>query len=87
MPYVRAEGAVSCALGDGAAILDTVANRYYGLNTVGSIIWEALPQSKDEIVAALVSRFGVDPHRASTDVQALLIELEREGLIVSATPA
>ena len=87
MPYLRAEGAVSCELGDGAAILDTVANRYYSLNTVGSIIWESLPQPSGDIAAALVARFGVDPARAASDVQALLSDLKREGLIVGSEPS
>ena len=78
--YTRADSAVSCALGDGAAILDTARNRYFSLNAVGSLIWEALPQSDEEIAGSLVARYAIDHERAISDVRAILSEFEREGL-------
>lgn len=79
--YTRSEGAVGCALGDGVAILDSVNNNYFSLNSVGSFIWEALPQSPDEIVQGVIARYDVNPQTAAQDVAVLLSDLERAGLI------
>lgn len=78
--YVRRESAVSCALADGAAILDTAANRYYSLNAVGALIWDNLPSTASVLAKLLVERFGIDQSRALADVDGMLRELEREGL-------
>jgi hypothetical protein len=70
---------------DGAVLLDTAAEIYFGLNPVGAAIWELLPpasQSLDELCAALERRYpDADPEQLRRDVEELLDDLESNGLV------
>ena len=78
--FCRANTAVACALGDGAAILDTARNRYFSLNGTGSMIWDALPGSAEKLASLVAEKYSIDPGRALSDVLKILGEFEREGL-------
>ena len=82
--YSRATTAVACALGDGAAILDTARNRYFSLNATGSIVWDALPNSAEHVASLIAEKFSIDHSRALSDVSNILSEFEREGLATRA---
>lgn len=75
-------------LGDGTGVLLHLGTKfYYTLNRTGVVAWEAITKAKEgadreAIVDALVARFaGVDRGEAEADVDALLRELEAEGLV------
>ena len=55
----------------------------YGMNNVASRIWQLLaePTSPEQICARLAEEYEVDPGTCRADVDALLAELEAEGLI------
>jgi hypothetical protein len=73
------------AVSEGAVLLHTGDEVYFGLNEVGLLIWEMLPptcHSVDEVVERLAARFPeVDPAEIRVDVEELVEELERGGLV------
>ncbi|NDV01345.1 PqqD family protein [Pseudoroseicyclus tamaricis] len=78
-----ADGCYVCELGDGAAILDTRADKYFTLNAVGRFIWEQLaqPATQDEIIAKTVGAFDVSEERCRQDVDRLLESLRLQSLV------
>lgn len=73
--------------GDGAVLLSTKDEVYYGLNAVGAHIWERLPPvlaGLDELCAALRGLYpGVDGLAIRADAEELLQELSAHGLVYS----
>jgi hypothetical protein len=74
---------LSCDLAGEAAILHLTSEVYYGLDRTGAWIWRLIqePRTVAEIRAGLVSRYEVEPERAARDLDALLGDLAREGLV------
>jgi len=74
-------------LADGSGVLLHLRTKfYYALNQTGVVAWEALsgrePADLEAIVELLVARFeGIERARARADLQALLADLEAEGLL------
>lgn len=77
------------ALPDGAVLLDTSSEVYFGLNAVGARVWQLLPAAAtlDELCAAVAAQYpDADPRRVRADVAALVEALVAEGLL-RAVPA
>jgi len=57
----------------------------YTLNAVGGNVWNLVDGKRDvsEIVSALGNEYEVDSDTLATDVQALLADMQQEGLIIS----
>jgi coenzyme PQQ synthesis protein D (PqqD) len=74
---------VSCDLSGEAAILHLGSGVYYSLDRTGAWIWESIqvPRTVREIRAGLVARYDVEPARAARDLDTLLADLAREGLV------
>jgi hypothetical protein len=74
---------VSCPLGDESAILNMKNSVYYGVNPVGSAVWDLLkkPKTVAEIRDAILSEYEVEPERCEQDLFSLLEQLRSEGLI------
>ena len=74
------------SLADGAVLFSTTEEVYFGLNEVGSRIWELLPparQTLDELVGELQADYpDVDAATLRADVEELLGELQEFGLVV-----
>ena len=69
---------------DGEWVLLNLENGvYYGLNETGSLIWDQLSEKQDVEIAVshLQKIFNVDRTRLLKDVNSLLKELGKEGLI------
>lgn len=75
------------AVEDGAVLLSTADEVYYGLNAVGSYIWEHLPpvlHSFEELVALLSALYPDAPAEViRADVRELLDDLLTQGLLLS----
>lgn len=76
-------------MAEGGVLFSSESEVYFGVNPVGSIIWELLPTANtfEELCAALSQRFtdvGLD--RITRDVQAFLSDLRANGLVVDGTP-
>jgi Coenzyme PQQ synthesis protein D (PqqD) len=74
---------VSCSLGAEAAILDMRSGKYYGLDPIGARIWKLLdqPKSVEELRAAILQDYEVDPVKCESDLLLLLEKLRTEGLV------
>ncbi|MGH9718361.1 MAG: PqqD family protein [Candidatus Acidiferrales bacterium] len=74
---------VSCSLGDEAAILSLKNSVYYGLNPVGTRVWNLVQQAKSvsEIRDALVDEYDVETQQCERDVLDLLQRMREQGLI------
>jgi hypothetical protein len=79
------------AVDEGAVLLSTGDEVYYGLNAVGSYIWEQLPPALttlDDLIRALGRRYpDVPVDRLRADTQALLDDLLAHGLVSHADQA
>lgn len=66
-------------------LLDVERQHYYGLDAVGTRVWQLLVERRtvDALVSAMLSEFDVDEATLRRDVAALLDRLKAEGLIVS----
>jgi hypothetical protein len=73
------------ALPDGAVLFSIQDEVYYGLNTVGAFLWEALPpinSTVEDLCAHLQARYSdVDPAVLRSDVEEILAELKEFGLV------
>lgn len=73
------------SLPDGSAIvLDMESERYFGLDSVGSEMWEALTTkpSVADARTALLNEFAVDEERLDTDLLEFVQALQSRGLVV-----
>ena len=69
---------------DGEAVLLNVrSGSYFGLNKVGTHIWELFGQGKTvtAVVAGVCRRFEVEPDQAEEDVRAFTDSLVERGLL------
>ena len=70
---------------DGAILLHTEDEVYYGLNAVGVRVWQLLPERRDldDLCGALLDEYpDADPAELRADVGELLGDLTRAGLVV-----
>ena len=74
---------VSCGLGTESAILNMKDGIYYGLDPVGTHVWNLLqtPHTIADIRELLLQEYDVEPERCHRDLIALLEDLLRAGLI------
>lgn len=76
---------LSSQLGDESVILDHKHGQYFGLDNVGSYVWELIQEREmtvGEIKAAILEEFEIDENTAQTDLETLLAQLKEEQLIL-----
>ena len=81
--FVAAEEINVSVIDGEAAALNVQTGSYFGLNQVGTFIWERYAEGKSlgEVVEALCERFPVDAQTASRDVQAFTRKVVELGLL------
>lgn len=74
---------VSCDIGGETAILSLSSGIYYGLDSIGSRIWDLIqkPITFAEIAAILAEEYDVDAGRAASDLRELCEKLANARLI------
>ncbi|MGQ0649175.1 MAG: PqqD family protein [Gemmatimonadaceae bacterium] len=82
-----APAAIFRAMAEGGVLFSSESEVYFGVNPVGAIIWELLPQcdTVEQLVSTLAQRFsdvGVD--RIQRDVSSFLTDLRANGLVIDA---
>ena len=79
---------VSCPLGEESAILNLKSSIYYGLDSVGTQIWNLLrqPHSICDIRDAILDEYDVEASRCEQDLFDLLLKMRDEGLIEVRVP-
>lgn len=80
---VATDDQVSCNLEGKSLLLQVSSGHYFGLNEVGSLVWEKVQAGStfDEIVEAVTATYAAGREQVENDVENLLRELEAEGLI------
>ncbi|MBI5459355.1 PqqD family peptide modification chaperone [Methanobacterium sp.] len=74
---------VSCDLGGETAMLDMKEGVYYGLNEIGTVIWELIqnPITLLEIIDKILEEYEVDEETCYADTVELIKEMEKNGLV------
>ena len=74
---------VSCDLADETAIVNLENGVYYGLDTVGTHVWNRLRQvtTFGELCDSLIQDYDVEASRLEADMGSFLRELAEQGLI------
>jgi hypothetical protein len=83
-PQIQVNESVAFAEIDGEAVLLNVdSGIYFGLDGVGTDIWNLLTQgaTEDEIVCRLVEEYDAEAAQVRLDVAALLAALRDNGLV------
>jgi hypothetical protein len=80
------ESVHSREVGGETVILDTVGGTYYGLDEVGTRIWDLVRdgRSVEAVETVLLDEYEVEPDDLHRDLERLLDELLDQGLLVSA---
>ena len=65
-------------------LLNLQSGVYYGLDAVGSRVWQLLMQSRgvDDVCATLLDEYDVSAEAVRADVQRLIGELSEKGLVI-----
>lgn len=68
---------------DDLVVLDLRSSTYFKVNGTGALLWDLLrePTTRQDLVAALVSRYGIDEGRAASDVDAFIQSLNQRKLL------
>lgn len=76
---------VSRRLEDKVVLVNLRTNRIYALNETGARFWELLGEGlqRTEIERTLRQEFDVEPQQVTAEVDRLLADLTREGLVQS----
>ena len=77
---------VSCDVAGETAILSLRTGVYYGLNAVGTRVWNLIqePANVKDVLVVLLDEFEVEPARCETDLIKVLGDLASHGLIEEA---
>ena len=80
---VAAPDQVSCDIGSQMAILNLKSGIYYGLDSVGSRVWELVQQPRRlaDIERSLLDEYEVEPGRLVPELRDLCQTLIKAGLI------
>jgi hypothetical protein len=80
---VRSARPLAASVDDEIVMLSPDQGAYYGLNAVGSRIWELIdrPRSVTDLCAVLAAEFMVDDETCLAEVLAFLDRLERADLV------
>jgi hypothetical protein len=68
---------VSSDLSGESVILNLKSGTYFGLNEVGSSIWQFIqePRTVSDVCESILAEYDVDAQTCETEVQALLVDL------------
>jgi hypothetical protein len=71
------------SVGIETVLLDIPSGRYFGLNEVGTVVWQGLQEgwTTEQICKRLVAEFDVERSRLEGDVIQLLDALAAQGLV------
>jgi hypothetical protein len=71
-------------VGEETVLLDFEAGVYYGLDPVGTRMWELLAegQSLDDVADGMTAEYEIDRETLSRDMRTLLGDLASRGLVV-----
>jgi hypothetical protein len=79
----RSEKAMARTVDDEIVILDIASGQFYGINDVGSLVWDLLEYdtTRGALIKAVTAEFDVDSAQAGDDIDALITQLSDAGLV------
>ena len=79
------EDVVFRILGDEAVILNLASGVYFGLDTVGTRMWQLMSEhgSTDKVIAAMLDEYDVEEGKLRGDLKKLIEQLNEKGLVKS----
>lgn len=82
----RSEDVYSTWFDDNLIMMSVRKGRYYGLNEVGSRIWELLEHSttEAEVAGKVLAEYEVAPEICANEVREFLTRLRERGLLIEA---
>jgi hypothetical protein len=82
LKLTTSESVVDAVLGDEAVLLNVQSGVYFGLNAVGTRIWELLVggSTQEEIVDRLRNEYDAEPEQLRADVEGFMQALAAKGL-------
>lgn len=82
--FSRSPDVLAQTVGDEAVLLDLASEKYFGLNPVGSRIWELLGthSALEDVHRQLCNEFNAPPEEIETDLLALTGALVDAGLLI-----
>jgi len=85
--YMRNGDQVTAKVDDEVVMMSMQQGEYYGLDSIGSRIWElfAKPNSVENIIETLMQEYDVDRKTCEKDVQEFIQKLVDKGLLKIAT--
>ena len=74
---------MSRLVGEETVLLDLASGHYFGLDSVGKLIWESVSEGKTLAAAvdAIVAEYEVEKSQAEADVTAFASQLVERGLL------
>lgn len=77
------DDAIANPVGDETVILHLGNGTYYGLDTIGSILWEGLKGGRlpSEVCSDILEQYDVDEDTVHTDIRRFLGELHDNELV------
>jgi hypothetical protein len=84
--YAASENVIARMIGEETVLLNIETEAYFGLNEVGSVVWDALSKGARDaqsIVTVVIENFDVEQATATKDVDTLLAALLEQGLVQS----
>jgi Coenzyme PQQ synthesis protein D (PqqD) len=75
-------------IAEGLMLVNVQTGAAFKLNQVGAAVWRHLDGAREvaSIIAELRTRYGVDADRLQCDVDALLADLQQQGLVLPVGP-
>ena len=75
-------------LGDEAVILNLATSQYFGLNSVGTRLWQLIAEhgSVEKVLEASLAEYEVEEKQLRQDLADLIQQLTQKGLVQSETP-
>lgn len=79
----RSPNHVATDMAGETVVLDMKSGMYYGMGVVAGTIWKLIeePKSLEEIRAAVVAEYDIDPETCERDVDAFVGALQSAGLV------
>jgi len=70
-------------LGDEAVILNLASGVYFGLDSVGTRMWQLISEhgSTDKVVEAMLEEYEVEEGKLRDDLEKLMQQLSEKGLV------
>ena len=75
---------VYTTLGSEAVVLELQASKYFGMNDVGTAVWDFLQQPREvsDVIEHIVNNYDVSADQAEVEILGFLQNLVDKGLVV-----